>query len=65
MEKGGIGEHRGVAPGWSTLWIHPPPNEKTISTPHPTYTDAFREQILALYRSGRTPSTKKGVDSAT
>jgi len=30
-------------------------NEKTMSTPRPTYTDAFRKQILALYRSGRTP----------
>jgi transposase len=26
-----------------------------MTQPRPTYTDAFREQILALYRSGRTP----------
>lgn len=26
-----------------------------MGQPRPTYTDAFREQILALHRSGRTP----------
>mgnify|MGYP006276233137 FL=1 len=31
-----------------------------MSTPRPTYTDAFREQILALYRSGRTPRELAG-----